>query len=111
MGILGVSCASPSNVMDVIRVEQGEIRPCTLFPASCGGTKDCHAEMRRRGDSACSRRRNISMDRLPRAQRNFESTPDETHLRLDISVSLRLRGESFVRPREEIYRRDAEAPR
>ena len=111
MGILGVSCTSPSNIVDVIRVEQGEIRPCTSFPAACGGTKDCHAEMRRRGDSALVPDGGISPWTGFRAQRNFESTPDETHLRLDISVSLRLRGEFFLRPREEIYRRDAEAPR
>ena len=41
--------------MDIIRGEQGEIRPCTSFSVRCGGTKDCHAEMRRRGDAEAPR--------------------------------------------------------
>jgi hypothetical protein len=108
MGFSGVSRISALRTMDVIRGEQGEIHPCTSFPAACGGTKECHAEARRW--RVRPRRRWIFKTGLLRAAQYSGPLPTKRTSPRYLCV-LRLCGESFARLRKEIHRKDAKAPR
>jgi len=112
MGILGVSCISALGTMDVIRVEQGGIRPCTSYSSASMRRRErsSRGDRKTRRFRACRRwRQKIAPGRSPRAQRKIRAHATKRTSPPYLCVSAPPR--SFVRRREEIHHRGTEALR